>query len=49
MVEGGLIYLDKAVDAGFASYEDGFTFLDLSRKHYHKTGLDAGQLDLIIR
>ena len=49
MVEGGLIYLDKAVDAGFASYEDGFTFLELSRKYYHKTDLDLAQLDLIIR
>ena len=49
IVEGGLIYLDKAVDGGFAAYEDGFTVLELTRKYYSEAGMDVGQLDLLIR
>jgi len=49
VVEGGLIYLEKAVNGGFASYEDGFTFLELARKHYREAGLDVRQLDLLVR
>ncbi len=49
VVAGGLIYLDKPVGGGFAAYEDGFTLLELSRKHYQQTGLDVRQLDLLIR
>lgn len=49
VVEGGLIYLDKAKDGGFAAYEDGFTMLELCRNHYREAGLDASQLDLLIR
>jgi len=31
IVEGGLIYLNKSVDGGFAAaYEDGFTALELT-------------------
>ena len=48
-VEGGLIYLDKAVDGGFAAYEDGFTFLELARTYYREAGLDVKQLDLLVR
>ncbi len=48
-VEGGLIYLDKAVDGGFAAYEDGFTFLELARKHYREVGLDVLELDALVR
>ena len=48
-VEGGLIYLDKAVNGGFAAYEDGFTFLELSRRYYREAGLDVRQLDLLVR
>jgi hypothetical protein len=48
-VEGGLIYLDKAVDGGFAAYEDGFTALELARKYYREAGLDARRLDALIR
>ena len=33
IVEGGLIYLDKGVNGGFAAYEDGFTLLELTRKY----------------
>jgi hypothetical protein len=49
IVEGGLIYLDKPVNGGFAAYEDGFTLLDLSRKYYHQADLDVRQLDLLVR
>jgi hypothetical protein len=28
MVEGGLIYLDRPADGGFAAYEDGFSILE---------------------
>jgi 2,4'-dihydroxyacetophenone dioxygenase len=49
VVEGGLIYLDKPVDGGVAAYEDGFTFLELARKYYREAGLDARELDLLIR
>jgi hypothetical protein len=27
------------VDGGFAAYEDGFTALELARKHYREAGL----------
>jgi 2,4'-dihydroxyacetophenone dioxygenase len=49
VVEGGLIYLDKAEDGGFAAYEDGFSLLELTRNHYQQAGLDVRQLDLLIR
>ena len=49
VVEGGLIYLDKAVNGSFAAYEDGFTALDLTRKYYREAGLDVRQLDLLVR
>ena len=48
-VEGGLIYLDKAIDGGFAAYEDGFTALELARKYYREAGLDVHKLDALIR
>jgi 2,4'-dihydroxyacetophenone dioxygenase len=49
VVEGGLIYLDKPANGGVAAYEDGFTLLELTRKYYREAGLDARQLDLLIR
>ena len=49
VVEGGLIYLDKAKDGSFAAYEDGFTLLELTRKYYREAGLDVRQLDLLVR
>ncbi len=49
IVEGGLIYTDKSVDGGFQAYEDGFSALELSRKHYREAGLDVGELDAMIR
>jgi 2,4'-dihydroxyacetophenone dioxygenase len=49
VVGGGLIYLDKPANGGVAAYEDGFTLLELTRKYYREAGLDARQLDLLIR
>ncbi len=49
VVEGGLIYLDKAVDGSMAAYEDGFTALEMTRKYYREAGLDARELDLLVR
>jgi 2,4'-dihydroxyacetophenone dioxygenase len=49
LVEGGLIYLDKPENGGFAAYEDGFTLLELTRKHYREAGLDVRKLNLLVR
>ena len=49
VVEGGLIYLDKPANGGFSAFEDGFTLLELTRKHYREAGLDARKLDLLVR
>jgi 2,4'-dihydroxyacetophenone dioxygenase len=49
VVQGGLIYLDKAENGAVAAYEDGFTLLELTRKYYCDTGLDSRQLDLLVR
>jgi 2,4'-dihydroxyacetophenone dioxygenase len=49
MVEGGLIYLDKPADGGFAAYEDGFTALEFCRKYYREAGLDVRDLDRMVR
>ena len=49
VVEGGLIYLDKPVGGSLAAYEDGFTALEFCRKYYREAGLDADELDLLVR
>ena len=49
VVQGGLIYLDRPTNGGFAAYEDGFTLLELTRKHYRQAGLDQTKLDGLIR
>ena len=49
VVEGGLIYLDKPANGGFVAYEDGFTLLQLTRKHYAEAGLDQTKLDALVR
>ena len=49
VVGGGLIYLDKAVNGGFAAYEDGFSLLELTRKYYREAGLDVRELDALVR
>ncbi|HUE80632.1 MAG TPA: hypothetical protein VMM84_00875, partial [Pyrinomonadaceae bacterium] len=48
-VEGGLIYLEKSANGGFAAYEDGFTALELTRNYYREAGLDLRQLDQLVR
>jgi hypothetical protein len=49
IVEGGLIFLDKAVDGGFGAYEDGFSSLEFCRNYYREAGLDPRELDALIR
>ena len=49
VVGGGLIYLDKPVARQFAAYEDGFSLLQLCRKHYQQAGLDVNKLDQMVR
>jgi 2,4'-dihydroxyacetophenone dioxygenase len=54
VVSGAQIYLDKSgLDSSgegrFGSYEDGFTMLEMCRKHYRQVGLDVRRLDSLIR
>src|SRR5262249_2868341 len=49
VVAGGLIYLDKPTNGAFAAHEDGFTLLELTRKHYRDAGRDPKTLDALIR
>jgi hypothetical protein len=49
MIEGGLVYLDKPADGGFAAYEDVFSALDFFRAGYREAGLDENELDRLIR
>ncbi len=48
-LNGGLIYLDSVKDGKIVGYDDGFTLLELARKHYHEVGLDQRLLDAMIR
>ena len=48
VLHGGLIYLDKVEGGKVVGYDDGFTLLDLARKHYKEVGLDP-LLDEMIR
>jgi hypothetical protein len=49
VLSGGLIYLDKVKDGVVVGYDDGFTLLELARKHYREVGLDPALLDAMIR
>jgi 2,4'-dihydroxyacetophenone dioxygenase len=49
VVEGGLMFLDNSSDGAFAAYEDGFTLLELARRHYREAGLDVRELDALVR
>jgi hypothetical protein len=49
MIEGGLVYLDKPVDGGFAAFEDAFTALEFFRAGYRTAGLDERDLDALVR
>ncbi len=42
---GAQIYMDNAAEGRFGSYEDGFTMLEMSRKHYREVGLGCGWTD----
>lgn len=46
-LSGGLIYVNE--DGSFNSYDDGFTLLEMARRHYRETGLDCSELDAMIR
>jgi quercetin dioxygenase-like cupin family protein len=49
VLSGGLIYVDNVENGNFVGYDDGFTLLELARKHYRETGLDMSILDNMIR
>lgn len=49
VVQAGLIYLDKVVGGKVVGYDDGYTLLELARKHYRNVGLDLTILDKMIR
>ena len=49
IVEGELIYLDKPVDSGFATYEDRLSLLEICPLHYRDAGLDLSELAGLIR
>lgn len=49
VVEGGLIFLDKPKNGAMAAFDDGFSILDLCRKHYRQADLDVRELDQMIR
>ena len=46
-LSGGLIYVDE--NGEFQGYDDGFTLLEMARKHYREVGLDVSELDLMVR
>lgn len=48
-VAGGLIYLDSMESGKVAAYDDGFSMLELARKHYNLMGLDQSLLDRLVR
>lgn len=47
VLSGGLIYTNP--DGTFKAYDDGFTLLELARKHYKHAGLDQTEIDAMIR
>ena len=49
VLRGGLIYLDSIESGKCVGYDDGFTLLDLARKHYGNVGLDVGLIDAMVR
>ena len=49
VIHGGLIYLDRPDDGGFAAYEDAFTALELSRAYYREAGIDLAELNALVR
>jgi hypothetical protein len=49
VLSGGLVYIDSIENGAFVGYDDGFTLLELARKHYKEVGLDQSLLDAMIR
>jgi quercetin dioxygenase-like cupin family protein len=49
VLSGGLIYLDKVDNGVVVGYDDGFSLLELARKHYRDVGLDLALIDAMIR
>jgi len=49
VLSGGLIYVDNIENGKMVAYDDGFTLLELARKHYSNVGLDQSLLDAMIR
>jgi 2,4'-dihydroxyacetophenone dioxygenase len=49
VLSGGLIYLDNLENGKVIGYDDGFTLLELARKHYSNVGLDVALVDRTIR
>lgn len=47
VLSGGLIYVDEK--GAFVGYDDGFTLLELARKHYKEVDLDLSLLNEMIR
>jgi len=43
------IYVDKVTDGNMLAYDDGFTILEIARKHYEKVGLNPAVLNTMIR
>jgi 2,4'-dihydroxyacetophenone dioxygenase len=49
VLQGGLIYLDSVENGKVIGYDDGFTLLELARKHYKDVGLPTSLIDDMIR
>ena len=49
VLSGGLIYIDSVENGKVVGYDDGFTLMELARKHYRNVGLDLSLLDAMIR
>ena len=49
VLHGGLVYIDSVENGKVVGYDDGFTLLELARKHYRNVGLDEALLDAMIR
>jgi 2,4'-dihydroxyacetophenone dioxygenase len=49
VLSGGLIYVDDVKHGKVVGYDDGFTLLELARKHYRNVGLPLERLDKMIR
>jgi 2,4'-dihydroxyacetophenone dioxygenase len=46
---GGLVYLDSIESGHAVAYDDGFTLLDLAKKHYREIGRDPDDLTALCR